>query len=110
MPSSDANRSERFRTAASSAGPDLAETTRSWAGLADVAMIHLDRFLDHHVRVRPAHAKRTQPGPSRFGSWWPGGQFGIDEERGDAEIDLRVGLLVVQARWQPAVLEAPVPP
>jgi hypothetical protein len=63
-------------------------------------------LLEHAVEVRAPESERAHAGPTnptRRRVPWP--QLGVDRERRPAEVDVRVGLLGVDARRQDLVVE-----
>ncbi len=62
-------------------------------------------LFQHHVHIGAADAERTHARAAREGAPGPRGGFGVDVEGAGREIDARVRLPAVQARWQLRVLQ-----
>ena len=63
------------------------------------------RFLDDQVGIRAAHAERAHAGAPGPAVRRPRPKLGVDEEGTPLEVELGVGLLEVQARWDRLVSE-----
>ena len=56
----------------------------------------LGRFLQHHVGIGAAHAKRADGRAANYRPPWPCARLGLHRERRVGQVDLRIGPAVVQ--------------